>query len=107
MDRQTVEVYEREAEEYARRRGGRRPPERPKALAALVAPGEVRTDLGCGPGLYTPHLGEPVVAFDAAMAMVRAARAAVPAALGVQGDLEALPFRRGALAGAWAAASYQ
>ena len=38
--------------------------------------------------------------------MVDLARRAVPAAWPVQADLEALPFRRGALGGAWARASY-
>ncbi len=38
--------------------------------------------------------------------MVELAREASPDVPGVQGDLEALPFRRGALDGAWARASY-
>jgi TDG/mug DNA glycosylase family protein len=46
------------------------------------------------------------VALDAAHAMVRLARKASPDAWGVQGDLEALPFRPGALHGSWARASY-
>jgi len=43
---------------------------------------------------------------DAALAMVELARETARDVPGVQGDLEALPFRRGALDGAWARASY-
>ncbi|MEX2100248.1 MAG: mismatch-specific DNA-glycosylase, partial [Acidimicrobiia bacterium] len=48
----------------------------------------------------------PVVALDAAAAMVALARESEPDVPGVQADLEALPFRRGGLGGAWARASY-
>ena len=63
-------------------------------------------DLGCGPGWYTAALGEPVVALDAALAMVRRAREVAPRSLAVQGDLTALPFRRGSLAAGWARNTY-
>ena len=66
----------------------------------------VIADLGCGAGLHLPHLPRPPVALDAASAMVALAREAAPDVPGVRGDLEALPFRRGALGGAWARASY-
>ena len=68
--------------------------------------GGVVADLGCGAGLHLPYLPRPAVALDAASAMVELAREAAPDVPGVQGDLEALPFRRGALEGAWARASY-
>ena len=45
-----------------------------------------------------PPSGDPVVALDGALAMVRRTREVAPDALGVQADLLALPFRRGALA---------
>jgi TDG/mug DNA glycosylase family protein len=73
---------------------------------AAVAPGAVTADLGAGAGLHLPYLGRPAVAVDAAMAMVRLAAATAPDVPGVQADLEALPFGRGALGGAWARASY-
>ncbi len=77
-----------------------------RSLAADVAEGTVVADLGCGAGLHLPHLPRPAVALDAAHAMVRLAREAAPDAWPVQADLEALPFRRGALGGGWARASY-
>lgn len=106
MERATVELYEREAARYERRRRDRVDPAPARRLVRAVRRGGVRADLGCGPGLFTPALGRPVVALDAARAMVHRARRTTPGALGVQADLEALPFRHGALAGAWARMSY-
>ena len=105
MERATVAVYEQRAEEW---RDRRRPRflEQVRALGATVPEHGVTADLGCGAGLHLPHLPRPVVALDAALAMVRLARAEAPDAWPVQADLEALPFRRGALAAGWARASY-
>jgi TDG/mug DNA glycosylase family protein len=105
MDRETVLIYEARAGEWAERR---------KSLAlketadfeAAVPPGATRVDLGCGPGRYTDKIGAPVVALDAASAMLRLARDAAPDALCIQADLEALPFRPQSLGGGWAMASY-
>ena len=111
MDRATVDVYERQAEEWA----GRRSPvhrERAARLAARALPGMPVGDLGCGSGHYLPDLAaaRPVVAVDAAAAMLgvatAAAAAASPTTCFVQADLEALPFRDRALGGAWASNSY-
>ena len=102
MDRATVEVYERVARAYA----AARPPRRTAdavAFGARVRPGGWRADLGCGHGRYTAHLGAPVLALDAAEAML----ALVGGGMRVRADLEDLPLRRGALAGAWANFSYQ
>jgi TDG/mug DNA glycosylase family protein len=105
MERATVAVYEARAEEW---RDRRRPRflDQVRALAAATPPGAVSVDLGCGAGLHLPYLAQPVVALDAAHAMVRLARDAAPRAWPVQADLEALPFRRGALGAGWARASY-
>ena len=105
MERATVAVYEQRAEEW---RDRRRPRflDQVRALGASVADGGITADLGCGAGLHLPHLPRPVVALDAAFAMVRLAREEAPDAWPVQADLEALPFRRGALAAGWARASY-
>jgi TDG/mug DNA glycosylase family protein len=105
VERATISVYEEQAAEWR----ARRPPrfaERATALAGAVAPGAVRADLGCGAGLHLPLLGEPVVALDAAEAMLHLALEAAPDAWCIRADLEALPFRPAALAGAWARASY-
>ena len=105
VDRDTVLVYEARASEWRARRPARFV-ERARALADAVAGDGVRVDLGCGPGLHLPHLGRPVVALDAAFAMVELARETCPDAWPVQADLMALPLRRGAVGGAWARASY-
>ena len=105
MDPPTVSVYEARAAEWAAKRSARFVDDA-VAFAARVRPGAMRADLGCGPGLYVPSLGEPVVALDAAAAMLDLAGGAAPHALRVRADLEALPFRAGALGGAWARASY-
>jgi double-stranded uracil-DNA glycosylase len=104
MDRETVSVYEDNTDAWIARR--RRPvPDSLAAFAARTPPG-MRGDLGSGPGWHSGLLGDPVVALDAAFAMVQRVRGFAPAALPVQADLERLPFRRGALEGAWAHKSY-
>lgn len=105
MERDTVAIYEREAEEFRRRR----PPTRlarAEAFSRRVPIGAVRADLGCGPGNYCSTLGEPVVAMDAANAMLRLVPDVAPAAWRVQSDLEHLPFRDQSLGAAWASMSY-
>jgi TDG/mug DNA glycosylase family protein len=106
VDRGTVAVYEAGAAAYGDRRRADRP-ERAAAFAARVPAGAVRLDLGSGPGHYLPHLGAPVVAADAAPAMVAEARRRHPGVPGVVCDLEALPLRRGSLGGVWASKSLQ
>ncbi len=66
-----------------------------------MAAGILRIDVGCGAGRYLPHLGAPVVAFDASAVMLEACRSTVPAALYVQGDVEHLPFAARSIGGAW------
>jgi TDG/mug DNA glycosylase family protein len=101
LDAATVEVYERVAREYTARRRPRRKDDA-IAFGAGIAPGAWRADLGSGSGRYTPYLGTPVLALDAAAAMLALARSGTR----VRGDLEHPPLRRGALAGAWANFSY-
>jgi TDG/mug DNA glycosylase family protein len=105
VDRKTVGVYETRAPEWRDARPARFV-ERAESLARSALPGGVRVDLGCGAGKHLPHLGRPVVALDAAFAMLELARELAPDVWCMQADLEALPFRRGALAAAWARASY-
>ncbi|MEZ5407750.1 MAG: mismatch-specific DNA-glycosylase [Acidimicrobiales bacterium] len=50
--------------------------------------------------------GPPVVALDAAAAMLRLVPGHAPGAIRVRGDLAALPFRTGAGGAAWAAKTY-
>jgi double-stranded uracil-DNA glycosylase len=108
IDRATIEVYERSAVAYGEARSARAAG-RAEDFAARLRPGGVRVDLGCGPGLYLPHLarGGPVVAVDAAPAMVAEARRRHPGTPGLVCDLGALPFRPGALAGVWASKVFQ
>ena len=105
VERDTVSVYEQRAQEWRDRRPARFV-QRAERLATAIRPGAVTADLGCGAGLHLPHLGRPVLALDAALAMARLALEAAPDAWPVQADLEALPLRRAALGGAWARASY-
>ena len=107
MDRATVDVYQRRAGEWAEKR---RPTHRDRAvrLARRCLRGLPVADLGCGPGLYLGDLAgagvRPVVALDAAPAMLALARSH-PAML-VQADIEALPLRNRSLGGAFASNSY-
>jgi TDG/mug DNA glycosylase family protein len=105
VERDTVQVYEEHASEWRARRTPRFLDE-VEALTDTTPDDTVAIDLGCGPGGHLPSFTRPVVALDAALAMLRLAREAAPAAWPVQADLEALPFRRGVLGAAWARASY-
>jgi TDG/mug DNA glycosylase family protein len=105
MDSDTVAIYEQHAAGWQERRGPR-PGDEAQAFAARCRPGSPRGDLGCGPGRFTTGLGEPVVGLDAARAMLDLTRVAAPGAWLLQADIEVLPFRNGALGGAWAIASY-
>jgi len=106
VDRATVTVYEERAAEWKARRSGGGQHEAAGRFRQAVAPGAMRVDLGCGPGFHLAALGEPIVAFDAARAMLELAREGAPSALPVQADIEAPPFRDHSLGGAWARASY-
>ncbi|HEX3981830.1 MAG TPA: methyltransferase domain-containing protein [Acidimicrobiales bacterium] len=101
MERNTVEIYDQGGLEWAATHAtaGRRV--EAEAFADRVAPGELRLDVGSGAGRYLPHLGHPVVAFDASVAMLDACRKQFPGAVYVQGDVEHLPFSRGSIGGAW------
>ena len=112
-DDPTLAVYEAEA---ARWRSEREPPDRApaRAFAARVAAASATTgpvaDLGCGPGWFTAALatgtGAPAIALDYAAAMLDLVPEFAPDAPRVQASLTALPFRRGALGGAYADKSY-
>src|SRR5687767_5895166 len=102
MDRRTVGVYEAGAATYLASRKAFSA-EAAEALAGSIPPGRWRADLGCGPGLYVPHLGAPLVALDAAHAMLQH----VAGAARLQGDLAELPLRHRCLAGVWASNCYQ
>ncbi|MDQ1397425.1 MAG: double-stranded uracil-DNA glycosylase, partial [Acidimicrobiaceae bacterium] len=105
MERPTVEVYEQRAGDWQ----VKRPPanrEDAVALSRRALAHAPLLDAGSGPGSYLPDLRRPTVALDAAFAMVALARDTAPEVPAVVGDLEALPFRRGAFGGAWGRASY-
>ena len=104
MDRRTVEIYETQSERYEAQRTPRHRAQAERFATRVV--GGPAADLGCGPGWYTDAVGRPAVAVDAALAMLRRTREVAPTSLPVQADLQALPFRRGALAGGWARNTY-
>ncbi|HSL57918.1 MAG TPA: uracil-DNA glycosylase family protein, partial [Acidimicrobiales bacterium] len=103
--------YAAPADEWRARRG---PSDLDVAVAlgrrAAGAGGGPVADLGCGPGWHTAALRAPgavrPIALDAVTEMLDLVADAAPDALRVRADLGALPFRRGALGGAWAAKSY-
>jgi len=114
VHRETVDVYEQQADKWQR---VRRPlqVEAASELGARVrseAAGRPLVDLGCGPGWHAPALSGPdgdgrgVVALDAARAMLELVPRHAPGALRVQADLGALPFAAGSLGGAWASKCY-
>jgi TDG/mug DNA glycosylase family protein len=102
VDEQTVEVYEARIDDYLRRELKVGPGV--ATFAARVPNGELRLDLGSGPGHMTAALGAPVVAADAAWSMISRVDATP---LRVQADLEAPPFRARSLHGVWASKCLQ
>ena len=105
MERATVDRYEADGLRWA----SRRPQVRLDAARTFgegVREGGVRLDVGAGAGRHTAQLGEPTVALDAARTMLGALGEVAPSALRVQADVEALPLRRGAAAGAWSNMTY-
>ncbi len=106
MERSTVELYDQRGLEWAAshaKAGQRHQAER---FADHVGATTVRIDVGCGAGRYLPHLGTPIIAFDASTVMLDACRRQVPDALYVQGDVEHLPFARQSINGAWSWMTY-
>lgn len=101
MHRPTVDIYDEHGLDWAsthRVPGRRADAER---FADKVAHGSLRLDVGCGAARYTDLLGTPVIGLDASGVMLGESRSLVPEAMYVQGDIEALPFTRGSLSGAW------
>jgi TDG/mug DNA glycosylase family protein len=105
MDRGTIATYEARSAEWIAQRSPHKLP-LAEAFGRTLLAGRWRADLGCGPGWYSTALGAPVVALDATQAMLDTVPEYAPEARRVRADLAALPFRRGALGGAWASASY-
>src|SRR2546425_187883 len=79
MDRQTVDIYERRATEWAAARPARHP-ERAAQVGGDALAGLPRIDLGCGHGPYLSTLGDPVVGIDASPALLALARREHPSA---------------------------
>jgi len=105
VDRDTVEVYEQRAAEWAAHKM-RPTPDSLADFVARVPATTVRLDLGCGPGWHTSELGAPVLAVDAAHAMLALVPQHTSHAMRVLADLEALPLRRATLGGTWAHKCY-
>lgn len=109
MHRPTVDVYERHAAEWVSRRRpvDRGPAERFAAWAGPRRAGGPIVDLGCGPGWHSATLGAPpVIALDAAAAMLDEVARFAPSALRVRADLARLPLRPRSLGAAFASKSY-
>ncbi len=106
VERETVQVYEREAQRYRALRPGRRDAGRAEVFAVACRAGLPVADLGCGPGAYLSCLPRPVLALDAAAAMLQLARQADPDAAALRADVAALPLADRSLGGAWARNSY-
>jgi len=101
MERATVAIYDDRGLSWAA--GHSAPGQRvlAEAFASRVEPGRPRLDVGCGAGRYTALLGAPIIGIDASPVMLDACRQLVPEGRYVVGDVEALPFARGSLGGAW------
>ena len=70
-------------------------------FAVQVGDGVLRMDIGCGAGRYAPHLGQPLIGFDASPVMLNQCRLQAPGLLNVVGDVEALPFAPRSIGGGW------
>ena len=103
-DRETISVYDRQADEYASRFAGKDHPQLDAFIAALPK-GTAVLDLGCGPGHAAERMQEAgliVDALDASPEMVaRACARGVPA----RQALFSAPLDPGAYGGVWASFS--
>lgn len=110
MDRRTAAAYDAAAHDWIPRRGPRAIADgRLAAFLRRVRQAGPVADLGCGPGWYAAAIAaprRPAIALDLCSKMLAEAGRRAPDAWRVRGDLAALPFARGALAGAWAANCY-
>jgi len=78
-----------------------------RAFSALLRPGQVVADLGCGPGgdaVQIAAQGLRVVGMDLSAGMLDVASGVLPGRL-AQADLRALPLRPGSLDGIWCSAA--
>ncbi len=107
MERATVDIYDERGLAWAATHATAGRKADAEAFAGRVGPDAPRLDVGCGAGRYLPHLGTPVVAFDASTAMLTSCRADHPDAHYVLGDIEHLPFARHSLGGAWSWMTHQ
>ncbi|HXX89809.1 MAG TPA: methyltransferase domain-containing protein [Acidimicrobiales bacterium] len=105
MDPRTVDAYEARGHVWVAASRPRRDADA-RALARHVVARAARVDLGCGAGRYLDALGPRTVGLDAAGAMLEHCRDAIPGAVLVRADVEALPFGRHVLGGAWANMTY-
>ena len=102
MDEPTIAVYEQRAAEWETLRAPRTTAHAADFGTSVrdLHPDGVIVDLGCGPGWYSDDLGPgPVVAIDAARAMLDLVPRHAPEAWRVQADLAALPIRPGVARG--------
>lgn len=108
MNDPTLDVYESQAGRWRSERESSVSTDDARALRDDAARHSDRpvADLGCGPGWHTAVLGPRPIALDGARAMLEHVPDFAPAVLRVRADLRALPFRRGALGGAYGSKSY-
>ena len=99
-------MYEERAEEWRDRRGPALPRPACDRSPRPTPPGTVSADLGCGAGLHLPYLARPVGGARRRPRHGGPRPRRGPRRWPVQADLEALPFRGGALGAGWARASY-
>jgi TDG/mug DNA glycosylase family protein len=105
VNRDTIALYDANAARWA----SKKPPVRQaeaRAFGRRVRKRGVRIDIGCGTGRYADTLGAPLVGLEASTGMLEFARETAAALLPLIADVNALPLRAGALAGAWAAMTY-
>lgn len=100
--RATLDVYERRAAEWVRRRRPDAAPAQEFTRWLGPAPDGSVLDLGCGPGWHLQDLPPGALGMDGAAAMLEQAMLHAPGAPLVRADLRALPIARGALHGVWA-----
>lgn len=106
-------TYDRIALAYAENRSGQRAGSAHpfaglhRAFSAVLRPGQVVADLGCGPGGDAAQIaaqGLRVVGMDLSAGMLDVASGVLPGRL-AQADLRALPLRPGSLDGIWCSAA--
>lgn len=106
--KETIDWYNKHAEEFVNRAGGLETPENIETFVNLVGKGKKILDVGCGSGRDGAEIAEKgiqVVGIDISKGLLEEARKINPNLEFIETDMRSLPFEDSSFDGVWAQAS--